>query len=113
MRAHAVGMPSIYTPTGAYTAVETGEIPIRFKPGGIDAGVLIPGNPKNVREYNGKRYLEEPAIIGDVAFVHAWKADEVGNLVFKHTANNFNAIMARNAKLTIVEVSFSQHPSHF
>jgi len=103
MRAHAFGMPAIYTPTGAHTAVETGEIPIRYKPGGISQGVLIPGNPKNVREFNGRRFLEEPAIVGDVAFIHAWKADEAGNLVFKHTANNFNAIMARNAKLTIVE----------
>ena len=46
----------------------------------------------------------EPAIAGDVALVHAWKADEAGNLVFRYTANNYNAVMARNAKLTIVEV---------
>ena len=83
MRAHAVGMPAVYTPTGAHTAVETGEIPIRYKPGGIKEGVLIPGNKKIAKEFNGKRYLEEPAIAGDVAFVHAWKADEIGNLVFK------------------------------
>jgi acyl CoA:acetate/3-ketoacid CoA transferase alpha subunit len=83
IRAHAVGMPAVYTPTGAHTAVETGDIPIRYKTGGISAGVLIPGNKKNWREYGGRRFLEEPAIVGDVAFVHAWKADEAGNLVFK------------------------------
>ncbi|KAA1471079.1 3-oxoacid CoA-transferase [Dentipellis sp. KUC8613] len=103
MRAHAVGMPAIFTPTGASTAVETGDIPIRYKPGGVAEGVLIHGNSKEVREFNGRRYIMEPAIVGDVAFVHAWKADEVGNCVFRYTANNFNGIMARNAKLTIVE----------
>ncbi|TFY83241.1 hypothetical protein EWM64_g773 [Hericium alpestre] len=103
MRAHAVGMPAIFTPTGAYTAVETGDIPIRYHPGGMSKGVLIPGNAKEVREFNGRRYIMEPAIAGDVAFVHAWKADEVGNCIFRYAANNFNGIMARNAKLTIVE----------
>ncbi len=83
MRAHAVGMPAILTPTGASTAVETGDIPIRYKPGGLGEGVLIHGNAKEVREFNGRRYIMEPAIVGDVAFVHAWKADEVGNCVFR------------------------------
>jgi len=65
----------------------------------------------------------EPAIAGDIAFIRAWKVDEVGNCVFRYgkppdshfslltwrlgirfTANNFNAPMAKNAKLTIVEV---------
>ncbi|KAI0320085.1 3-oxoacid CoA-transferase [Amylostereum chailletii] len=103
MRAHAAGMPAIYTPTGAHTAVETGDIPIRYKPGGMSAGVLVHGNKKEARVFNGRRYLLEPAIAGDVAFVHAWKADEAGNCIFKDTANNFNAVMARSAKLTIVE----------
>ncbi|KAH7927093.1 3-oxoacid CoA-transferase [Leucogyrophana mollusca] len=103
MRAHAAGIPAFYTPTGASTTVETGGIPIRFKEGGFKDGVKIPGNKKEFREFNGKRYVMEPAIAGDVAFIHAWKADEVGNLVFRYTANNYNAVMARNAKLTIVE----------
>ncbi|EIM90116.1 3-oxoacid CoA-transferase [Stereum hirsutum FP-91666 SS1] len=103
MRAHASGIPAIYTPTGANTAVETGEIPIRYNSGGWDSGVKIPGNKKETRIFNGKKYILEPAIAGDVAFVHAYKADEVGNCIFNYTANNFNAIMARNAKLTIVE----------
>lgn len=103
LHAHASGEPCIFTPTGANTAVETGGIPIRYKPGGMSAGVLIPGNPKEARIFNGRRFIMEPAIAGDVAFVHAWKADEVGNLVFRYTANNYNGVMARNAKLTIVE----------
>ena len=83
LHAHASGEPCIYTPTGANTAVESGGIPIRYNPGGIKAGVMIPGNPKEARLFNGRRFIMEPAIAGDVAFVHAWKADEVGNLVFR------------------------------
>ncbi|OBZ69235.1 Succinyl-CoA:3-ketoacid coenzyme A transferase 1, mitochondrial [Grifola frondosa] len=103
LNAHAAGYPCVFTPTGASTAVETGDIPIRYNPGGMKHGVAIPGEKKEAREFSGRRYIMEPAIQGDVAFVHAWKADEVGNLVFRYTANNYNAIMARNAKLTIVE----------
>ena len=47
----------------------------------MKAGVAVPGNKKEAREFNGRRFILEPAIAGDVAFVHAWKADEVGNLV--------------------------------
>ena len=63
----------------------------------------IPGNKKEPFEIGGRRYILEPSIEGDVAFVHAWKADEVGNLVFRYASNNYNGAMARNAKLTIVE----------
>ncbi|KII89250.1 hypothetical protein PLICRDRAFT_109208 [Plicaturopsis crispa FD-325 SS-3] len=104
MRAHASGIPAFYTPTGVHTPVETGTIPIRYGEGGFAEGVVaIQGNKKETREFNGTRYVLEPAIAGDVAFVHAWKADEVGNCVFRYAANNFNGIMGRNAKLTIVE----------
>ncbi|KAI0797618.1 3-oxoacid CoA-transferase [Abortiporus biennis] len=103
LNAHAAGIPAFYTPTGAGTKVEDGGIPIQYNPGGLSAGVKTEGNSKEAREFNGRRYILEPAIAGDVAFVHAWKADEVGNLVFRYAANNYNGVMARNAKLTIVE----------
>ncbi|KAF9228717.1 3-oxoacid CoA-transferase [Gyrodon lividus] len=103
MRAHSAGIPAFFTPTGASTSVETGGIPIRFNTGGFKDGVKIHGNKKEFRVFDGKRYVMEPAIAGDVAFVHAWKADEAGNLVFRYVANNYNNVMARNAKLTIVE----------
>ncbi|KAK7449660.1 hypothetical protein VKT23_013134 [Stygiomarasmius scandens] len=103
LRAHAAGIPAFYTPTGASTAVEQGAIPIRYNPGGISAGVAIPGIKKEAREINGKRYVLETAIPGDFAFVHAWKVDEVGNCVFRYASNNFSAAMAKNAKVTIVE----------
>lgn len=83
LRAHAAGTPAFYTPTGAHTAVERGEIPIRYKPGGLKAGVLVPGTKKEWKEFNGRRYLMEPAIPGDVAFIRAWKVDEAGNCVFR------------------------------
>jgi 3-oxoacid CoA-transferase len=104
LRAHAAGIAAIYTPTGASTAVEYGSIPIRYNEGGFKSGVKIPGNKKEAKEFNGRRYLMEPAIAGDVAFIRAWKVDEVGNCVFRYTQNNFSSTMARNAKLTIVEV---------
>ncbi|CAL1705026.1 unnamed protein product [Somion occarium] len=103
LNAHAAGYPAIYTPTGAGTKVETGGIPIQYNPGGTAHGVKIPGNKKDARVFDGRRYILEPAVAGDVALVHAWKADEAGNLIFRYTANNYNAVMARNAKLTIVE----------
>ncbi|KAJ6547036.1 succinyl-CoA:3-ketoacid-coenzyme A transferase [Mycena capillaripes] len=103
LRAHAAGIPAFYTPTGASTAVEQGTIPVRYNEGGMAAGVAIPGIPKEAREIAGRRYVLEPALAGDVAFIRAWKADEAGNLVFRYASNNFNTVMARNAKLTIVE----------
>lgn len=47
-------------------------------------GVAIPGNNKEARVFDGKRFILEPAIAGDVAFVRAWKVDEVGNCVFRY-----------------------------
>ena len=83
LRAHAAGIPAFFTPTGQSTAVEQGAIPVRYKPGGPDAGVAEPGHGKEVRVFNGKRYVMEPALAGDVAFVRAWKVDEVGNTIFR------------------------------
>ncbi|EJU05345.1 3-oxoacid CoA-transferase [Dacryopinax primogenitus] len=103
LRAHAAGIPAFYTPTGASTAVEHGTIPMRYKAGGFKEGVLDEGRKRESREFNGRKYIMETALAGDVAFVHVWKADESGNCVFRYTANNFSSVMARNAKLTIVE----------
>ncbi|TFY83242.1 hypothetical protein EWM64_g772 [Hericium alpestre] len=103
MRAHAAGIPAFYTPTGTDTAVEEGSIPMRYNEGGVANGVKQQGNKKQTQVFNGRKYVLEPAIAGDVAFVRAWKVDEVGNTVFRYTANNFNTVMAKNAKLTIVE----------
>ncbi|KAG5640752.1 hypothetical protein DXG03_007310 [Asterophora parasitica] len=103
IRAHAAGIPAFFTPTGASTAVEDGSIPLRYNEGGITNGIAIPGIKKESREINGRKYVLEPAIAGDVAFIRAWKVDEVGNCVFRYASQNFNTVMAKNAKLTIVE----------
>ncbi|HUJ58387.1 MAG TPA: CoA transferase subunit A [Kofleriaceae bacterium] len=82
MRAAGAGIPAFYTPTGAGTVVERG---------------------KEVRELDGRRYILEQALPGDVALVRAAVSDRFGNLRFWRTARNFNPVMASAAKLSIVE----------
>ncbi len=82
MRAAGAGIPAFYTPTGAGTVVEEG---------------------KEAREIDGRRYILERALAGDVALVRAHTADRFGNLRFWRTARNFNPVMATAAKLTVVE----------
>ncbi|KAG6379188.1 3-oxoacid CoA-transferase [Boletus reticuloceps] len=83
IRAHAAGIPAFFSPTGASTAVEEGAIPMRYNEGGFVKGVKLPGIKKETREFNGRKYVMEIAIAADVAFIHAWKVDEVGNCVFR------------------------------
>jgi 3-oxoacid CoA-transferase subunit A len=82
MRAAGAGIPAFYTPTGVGTVVEQG---------------------KETKEIDGRRYLMERALPGDVALVRAAVSDRFGNLRFWRTARNFNPVMATAAKLTIVE----------
>ena len=83
MRAGGAGIPAFYTPTGVGTLV---------------------AKEKETREFNGKPYVLENAIIGDYAFVKAWKGDKFGNLVFRKTARNFNPMCAMAGKITVAEV---------
>ena len=83
MRAGGAGIPAFYTATGYGTPV---------------------GDGKEVREFNGRQYIMEEAITGDFAIVKAWKADRYGNLVYRHTAQNFNPLAATAGKITVVEV---------
>ncbi len=83
MRAGGAGIPAFYTATGYGTEV---------------------GNGKEVKEYDGRHYILEESITGDFAIVKAWKADRYGNLVFRHTAQNFNPMAATAGKTTVVEV---------
>lgn len=79
LRAAGAGIPAFYTATGGQTFIETGEIPTRFTP----EGVLEEGKAKETRIFNGKSYIMETALPGDVAILRAWKVDEAGNCVFK------------------------------
>ncbi len=77
------GMPAIFTPAGVGTEVAIG---------------------KEIRRFNDKEYLMEMAFESDFAIVKAWKGDSKGNLVYRHTARNFNPMMAMAGKITIAEV---------
>lgn len=83
MRAGGAGIPAFYTPTGVGTLVAEG---------------------KEVREFNGRQYVLEKGIVGDFAFVKAWKGDKFGNLIFRKTSRNFNPMAATAGKITVAEV---------
>jgi 3-oxoacid CoA-transferase subunit A len=59
---------------------------------------------KEVREFDGRRYVLERALRADFALVKAWRGDRLGNLVYRKTARNFNPMMATAARITIAEV---------
>lgn len=77
------GMPAIFTPAGVGTEVAEG---------------------KEIRNFDGKDYLMEMAFDADFALVKAWKGDTAGNLIYRHTARNFNPLMAMAGKITVAEV---------
>lgn len=83
LRAGGSGIPAFFTPTGAGTLVAEG---------------------KESREFNGRKYILEQAIIGDFGIVKAWRGDAQGNLVFRKTSRNFNPLCAMAGKVTIAEV---------
>ena len=83
IRAGGAGIPAFYTPAGVGTVVEEG---------------------KEIREFDGRRYLLEHGLTADFALIKAWKGDRIGNLVYRKTARNFNPLMAAAAKITIAEV---------
>ena len=83
VRCGGAGIPAFFTPTGVGTPVAEG---------------------KEVREFNGRKYLMERALRGDFAFVKAYKADHHGNLVYRKTTRNFNPVFATAADFVIAEV---------
>ncbi len=83
MRAGGAGIPAFYTATGYGTPIAEG---------------------KDVREFNGRPHILEHAITGDFAIVKGWKADRYGNVIYRHTAQNFNPVAAAAGKITVVEV---------
>jgi 3-oxoacid CoA-transferase A subunit len=83
IRCGAAGIPAFFTPTGYGTVVAKG---------------------KEVMWFDGKPCLLERAVKADYALVRAYKADTMGNLVYRGTGRQFNPIMAMNARITIAEV---------
>src|SRR5579885_2577939 len=84
IRAGGAGIPAFFTKTGVGTLIAEG---------------------KEVREFDGQKYLMERGLFGDLAIVHAWKGDTAGNLIYRKTARNFNPMMATAAKVTVAEVA--------
>jgi 3-oxoacid CoA-transferase subunit A len=101
LRAGGAGIPAFFTPTGAGTAISDGGLPLRYA---ADGSVAKYSTKKEIRQFGDRNYVLEPAITGDFALVKAWKGDRFGNLVYRHTAMNFNPMMATAAKVTIAEV---------
>ena len=101
LRAGGAGIPAFYTPTGAGTAVSEGGMPLLYNP---DGSVKKYSEKKEIRAFDGRDYVLEPAIRGQFAIVKAWKGDRYGNLVVRNTAMNYNPMMATAADVTIAEV---------
>ncbi len=83
MRAGGAGIPGFYTPAGVGTLVAEG---------------------KEVKEFDGREYLLERGIVGDFSMVAAWKADRLGNLVYRKAARNFIPMAATAGRISIAEV---------
>jgi 3-oxoacid CoA-transferase subunit A len=89
IRAGGAGVPAFFTKTGVGTLIAEG---------------------KDVREFDGERYVMERGIVADLSIVHAYMADTEGNLVYRKTARNFNPIMATAGKVTVAEVEHLVQP---
>jgi 3-oxoacid CoA-transferase subunit A len=89
LRAGGAGIPAFYTPTGVGTIVADG---------------------KEIRDFDGRKYVMERALKADFALIKAWKGDTQGNLIYRKTARNFNPMMATAAKVTIAEVEHLVNP---
>jgi 3-oxoacid CoA-transferase subunit A len=83
IRAGGAGIAAFYTPTGYGTPIAEG---------------------KETREFNGRPYVLEEALTADFSLIKAWKADTMGNLVYRKTTRNFNPEMAMAGRVTVAEV---------
>jgi 3-oxoacid CoA-transferase subunit A len=83
IRAGGAGVPAFFTRTGVGTLIADG---------------------KDVREFDGERYVMERGLVADLSIVHANIGDTEGNLVYRKTARNFNPVMATAGKVTVAEV---------
>ncbi len=98
VRAGGAGIGGILTPTGVHTPMQDGKQLIEWREDLHKYVFVEPDEPEI-----GKRYILERPIRADVCFIHAWKADKIGNCYFRHTARNFNNVFANAADHVIVE----------
>lgn len=99
LRCGGAGIPAFFTPTGVNTFIQSGQIPARLKNG----EVIEPGKARETRIFDGRIYNMETAIKGDVAILRAYKVDHDGNCKFRYTTKSFAPLMAKAAKVAIVE----------
>lgn len=83
IRAGGAGISAFYTPTGYGTVV---------------------ADNKRIDIFHGRHYVLEESLTADFSLVKAWKADTMGNLIYRKTARNFNPMMATAGKITVAEV---------
>ncbi len=83
IRAGGAGIPAFFTRTGVGTTIAEG---------------------KDVREFDGERYVMERGLVADLSIVHAYRGDSEGNLAYRKTARNFNPVMATAGKVTVAEI---------
>ncbi|RYX89053.1 MAG: 3-oxoacid CoA-transferase subunit A [Comamonadaceae bacterium] len=88
IRAAGAGIGAFFTPTGF----------------GTDLARHTDGSPKETREINGRQYVLEHPIHGDVALVKAEKGDRWGNLTYRMAARNFGPVMATASRMTVASV---------
>ncbi len=100
IRAGGAGIPAFFTRTGYGTVISEGSEELKLP-------------KKETREFDGQHYVMERAITAELAIVKAQVADTAGNLIFRKTARNFNAMMAMAGKVTIAEVEEIVEPGAF
>ncbi|HEY2531120.1 MAG TPA: CoA transferase subunit A [Xanthobacteraceae bacterium] len=89
IRAGGAGIPAFFTKTGVGTQIAEG---------------------KELREFDGERYVMERGLVADLSIVHAYRGDTEGNLAYRKTARNFNPPMATAGKVTVAEVEHLVQP---
>jgi 3-oxoacid CoA-transferase subunit A len=92
IRAGGAGIPAFFTKTGVGTKISEG---------------------KDIREFDGERYVMERGLVADLSIVHAYRGDTEGNLIYRKTARNFNPPMATAGKVTVAEVEQLVKPGEF
>ena len=81
--------------------IHQGGVPIKFDKSGRTE---ISSLPRESRKFGEREFVLETAIRGDFSLIKAWKSDGRGNLIYRKSARNFNATMAKASNVTIVEV---------
>ncbi|HEX4685502.1 MAG TPA: CoA transferase subunit A [Nocardioides sp.] len=107
MRAGGSGIPAFFTATGGGTQVAEGGLPWKYD---AEGNVIVSSPPKETRDFGGREYVLEAAIVADFGLVRAWKGDRHGNLVYRESARNFNPLAAMCGRVTIAEVEHLVEP---